>query len=146
MTTRQILPAVVVDLGSVFIKCGFAGEGAPRLILPSPIAECLSEADPLSVPAWERIMATLFRTLFFRTLQIKPHEHRIVICEQYLAPSALRDGVARVLFEKFNVSDYALLFCARVLTFFPPPPLRLYQSISLHVKRSQYTAAGCRPA
>ena len=39
-------PAVVLDLGSAYLKCGFAGESSPRAIVPSPVRIPVHGASP----------------------------------------------------------------------------------------------------
>jgi actin-related protein len=37
---------VVIDMGSGYIKAGFAGEDMPRCIIPTAVAEQTIEIDP----------------------------------------------------------------------------------------------------
>jgi len=76
--------AVILDLGTAYIKCGYAGEAAPRHVLPSPLGSYLRRpagTDPPTPAQWRDVLARCLGALYFRVLNAKPKEHRVVVCE-----------------------------------------------------------------
>jgi actin-related protein 10 len=103
--------AIVFDLGSAFIKCGFAGEGSPRHVIKSSFSAEYERCPPVSKAEWIEILGVLFSNLYFRYLQAKPKERRVLICEHLLAPAAFREAAAYVLFEQLKVPSILFSPC-----------------------------------
>ncbi|MBN3284085.1 ARP10 protein, partial [Polyodon spathula] len=99
--------AVVIDLGTAYTKCGFAGESGPRCIIPSEI-----QRSGQAVKVVQHNMNTeelylnlkkFIHMLYFRHLLVNPRDRRVVIIESVLCPSHFRDTLTRVLFKHFEV-------------------------------------------
>jgi actin-related protein 10 len=103
--------AIVFDLGSAYIKCGFAGEGSPRHVIKSQFSAEYERCPPVSKSEWIEILGVLFSDLYFRYLQAKPKERRVLICEHLLAPAAFREAAAYVLFEQLKAPSILFSPC-----------------------------------
>nr|CDS29624.1 actin protein 10 [Hymenolepis microstoma] len=91
-------PAIVFDLGTAYLKIGFAGEANPRYILPSPFATM----DFAHVNLFESLKE-LFHRLCYKYLIVNAKERRVVIVESIMMPTNFRQSVADVLFLHFEV-------------------------------------------
>ncbi|XP_036398244.1 actin-related protein 10-like [Megalops cyprinoides] len=101
--------AVVIDLGSAYTKCGFAGETGPRCIIPSEMPRPGLQ-QPIKVVQYNINTDELYSTLkdfihmlYFRHLLVNPRDRRVVVVESVLCPSHFRDTLAKVLFKHFEV-------------------------------------------
>ncbi|VDO11887.1 unnamed protein product [Rodentolepis nana] len=91
-------PAIIFDLGTAYLKIGFAGEANPRYILPSPFATI----DYAHANIFETLKE-LFHRLCYKYLIVNAKERRFVIVESVMMPTNFRQSVADVLFRHFEV-------------------------------------------
>ena len=118
MSTSANRP-VVFDLGSAYIKCGFAGEASPRYVLASPLGELRAREPPLEPSEWAMELGALFSALFFRRLQTRPKDRQVLVCETGGAGGAgggaeaagLREGIATALLEQLHVACVCIAPC-----------------------------------
>ncbi|VDN87794.1 unnamed protein product [Brugia pahangi] len=108
--------AVIIDIGAVLTKVGYAGEFVPRAIIRTELLDdCRGETvkvfdDTISEEELYRRLVKFFRELFFkiyhltlvRYLLTVAKDRRIVIVESILARTSHRNAVARVLFDAFD--------------------------------------------
>ncbi|KAI9269001.1 hypothetical protein BDA99DRAFT_339251 [Phascolomyces articulosus] len=115
---------VVLDIGSLYIKCGFSGESHPRHIVPTcarlerssgPDGEAFSiDTEPVSLyeldlmaagdlKPLEEKLKKLLHDIYFRLLLTDPKSRKVIICESPLAPVALKRTIAGLLFQYFQV-------------------------------------------
>eukprot|EP00903_Cladosiphon_okamuranus_P014802 g13710.t1 len=122
---------VVVDLGSAFIRCGFAGDPRPIHVVPSPIGHSPNQGDACSggggsggsgmaraKEEWVEVLTGVLSKMYTDSLQCRPRERKVVVCESMVSPRALREAVAHVLFRFLQVPSLRLcagpapaLFC-----------------------------------
>ena len=110
---------ICLDMGSGFIKCGFAGEALPRCQIKTPPFVALVKRTPLFnrnsdglIFDIEDALAKILRRIFFEELMVRPKEHRVVLCEAWDTPHTFREALARVMFTIFGVpSIYAESGC-----------------------------------
>ncbi|KAL4613143.1 actin-related protein 10 [Arapaima gigas] len=104
--------AVVIDLGSAYTKCGFAGEAGPRCIIPSevqkPGMQQVSSAFKvvqyhINTDELYSNLKDFIHMLYFRHLLVNPRDRRVVIVESVLCPSHFRETLTKVLFKHFQV-------------------------------------------
>ena len=96
--------AVVLDIGSDTTKCGYAGEMTPRCIIPSKIGDKWIH----DIKDAEELHATLVdfvHHLYFKWLLVNPKDRRVVIVENLLGVSLLKNTIAKVLFNHYEVSS-----------------------------------------
>jgi actin-related protein 10 len=116
MSTSANRP-VVFDLGSAYIKCGFAGEASPRYVLASPLGELRAREPPLEPSQWAMELGALFSTLFFRRLQTRPKDRQVLVCEPGAGgagsaeAAGLREGIATALLEQLHVASVCIAPC-----------------------------------
>uniref|UniRef100_A0A8D2KS78 Actin n=1 Tax=Varanus komodoensis TaxID=61221 RepID=A0A8D2KS78_VARKO len=76
---------VVIDNDSRTCKAGFAGDGSPRVVVPTDYYN----------------MEKIWHHLYDR-LWVAPEEHPVLLTEAPLNPKATREKMAQVMFETFN--------------------------------------------
>ncbi|MCP9257881.1 hypothetical protein DINM_001264 [Dirofilaria immitis] len=112
MDNRQ---AVIIDIGAVLTKVGYAGEFVPRAILRTELLDDRTGKamkvldDTLSEQELYYRLVKFFRELFFRHLLTVAKDRRIVIVESILARASHRNAIARVLFNTFDAPSVLLL-------------------------------------
>ncbi|VIO92888.1 Actin family protein [Brugia malayi] len=100
--------AVIIDIGAVLTKVGYAGEFVPRAIIRTELLDdCRGETvkvfdDTISEEELYRRLVKFFRELFFKYLLTVAKDRRIVIVESILTRTSHRNAVARVLFDAFD--------------------------------------------
>ncbi|RKP10767.1 actin family [Thamnocephalis sphaerospora] len=128
---------IVLDVGSLYLRCGFSGESQPRHILSvsgdlafhrdGPCNECcrhhgrfvelftpnVGQADPVVL---EETLRHYLYDVFYRYLLTDPRQRKVLICESPLMPTEIKNMLARILFQSFQVPS---------LSFVPSPILSL---------------------
>ncbi|KAG7165279.1 Actin-related protein 10-like [Homarus americanus] len=93
---------VIIDFGSSYTKAGFAGETGPRVITKSEV-KCRETGK--IVPVFEakddeelrHHLVDFIHKLYFRNLLVNPKDRRVVVVENLLGPSSVRNAIAKVL-------------------------------------------------
>ncbi|XP_054727182.1 actin-related protein 10 [Anastrepha obliqua] len=109
-TVMQEKPPVVLDIGTAYTKLGFAAEAYPRKIIPS---EVILSTNGLTKGLLEYEntddlydqFVDFLQVIFFKHLLVIPKERKIVIVENVLGQTVIRETLARVLFRHFEVSS-----------------------------------------
>mmetsp|Transcript_4083 Transcript_4083/g.9850 ORF Transcript_4083/g.9850 Transcript_4083/m.9850 type:complete len:409 (-) Transcript_4083:56-1282(-) len=115
--------AIVCDNGGGMMKCGFAGDDAPRAVFPSIVGrnkdlnkicvgdeaskqrELLTLTCPIEhgiVVDWDA-METIWHHTFHNELRVNPKEHPVLLTEAPLNPKADRERMVQIMFKTFNV-------------------------------------------
>ncbi|EFO22014.2 actin [Loa loa] len=121
MDNRQ---AVIIDIGAVLTKVGYAGEFVPRAIIRTELVDDRTGEtikvldDTLSEQELYYRLVKFFRELFFRYLLTVARDRRIVIVESILARTSHRNAMARVLFNAFDAPS-VLFAPSHLLATFP---------------------------
>jgi actin-related protein len=115
--TERIL---IIDVGNYSVKAGFAGDGFPKLILPSIITKDpknnrnivgkIFQRDSKSVsPEWIfqgewdiQILEVIFKHIFTK-LKVEPSSTSILFAEPASNTDSNREKIKRILFEAFKV-------------------------------------------
>ena len=104
--------AVVLDVGTVLCKVGYAGEPIPRAIIRTP--ECLNikgSSQLSSTEEYEKFrdkVVSFVHRLYFEHLLVNPKDRRVVLVESILGDLSLRDMLVDVLFGHFEVLSILL--------------------------------------
>lgn len=104
---------VIFDFGTAYTKAGFAAESGPRVILKSEV-KCRKSGNLVPVFQYEdeeelrHHLVDFIHKLYFRHLLVNPKDRRVVIVENVLCPSKIRNLLAKVLFRHYEV--LSLLF------------------------------------
>lgn len=124
-------PHVIIDIGSGYVKAGFAGEDGPRAVFPNVVGRpkvpgimvgsdqkdyyvgtqaeekrgVLILKRPVEhgiVEDWDYFEKVLDHT-FRNELRVNPEEHNILITEAPLNPKGNREKITSILFDTFHV-------------------------------------------
>jgi actin-related protein len=127
----QDKPHVIIDIGSGYVKAGFAGEEGPRAVFSNVVGRpkapgilvgssqedyfvgskaeencgSLILGHPVEhgiVVDWDDLEKVLHHA-FTNELGVNPEEHNVLITETSLNPKANREKLAQLLFETFHV-------------------------------------------
>ncbi len=139
-------PHVIIDIGSGYVKAGFAGEDGPRAVFPNVVGRpkhpgimvgsdqkdyyvgtqaeekrgVLILKRPVEhgiVEDWDYFEKVLDHT-FRNELQVNPEEHNVLIAETSLNPKVNREKITQILFDTFNVPGLYVANTA-VLALYP---------------------------
>ncbi|XP_054260613.1 actin-related protein 10-like [Macrosteles quadrilineatus] len=95
-------------------RFGFAGEACPRCIVRSEVKssktgtlrQVMSFTDKEDLYA---LLVDFLHILFYKHVQLSPKERRVVVVESVLCPTVVRDTLAKVLFQHFEVCSMLLV-------------------------------------
>ncbi|XP_024434860.2 actin-like protein 7B [Desmodus rotundus] len=122
--------ALIIDLGSQYCKCGYAGEPRPTYFISSTVGKRHSEAadvgdthkemyvghelldmeaplklvNPLKygvVVDWDCVQ-NIWEYIFHTVMKIPPEEYAVLVSDPPLSPSSNREKYAELMFETFG--------------------------------------------
>ncbi|KAL2781878.1 actin-like protein 7B [Daubentonia madagascariensis] len=125
------IKALIIDLGSQYCKCGYAGEPRPTYFISSTVGkrcpeaadsgdtskqtyvghELLSTETPLKlvnplkhgiVVDWDCVQ-NIWEYIFHTAMKIPPEEHAVLVSDPPLSPSSNREKYAELMFETFGI-------------------------------------------
>ncbi|XP_008142996.1 actin-like protein 7B [Eptesicus fuscus] len=124
------IKALIVDLGSQYCKCGYAGDPRPTYFISSTVGKPYEAADvgdarkeiyvghellnieaplrlvnPLKhgiVVDWDCVQ-NIWEYIFHKAMKILPEEHAVLVSDPPLSPSSNREKYAELLFETFGI-------------------------------------------
>lgn len=117
-------PAIVIDIGQAYTKCGFSGELGPHSIIPTRSTHELTKNRLIRLHEYKMLMKSgdksaveldreetdilrelliefLYR-IYYKTLNSNARERKVVIVESVLTSSFFRKTLADVLFNNFQ--------------------------------------------
>lgn len=132
------IKALVIDLGSQYCKCGYAGEPRPTYFISSTVGKRSSEAadahgtcretyvghelfhveaplkliNPLQhgiVVDWDCVQ-NIWEYIFHTAMKILPEEHAVLVSDPPLSPSSNREKYADLIFETFGIPAMHVTF------------------------------------
>ncbi|KAJ1366515.1 hypothetical protein KIN20_027193 [Parelaphostrongylus tenuis] len=103
-------PAVIIDIGRRLTKVGFAGEFVPRAIIHSKYFhsslyeqnDAQNGGHQFTQPRLSAIVK-FFQQIFSSCLLTMPRDRRVVIVENLLTPTGLREAICEALLVVLNV-------------------------------------------
>ncbi|XP_037351051.2 actin-like protein 7B [Talpa occidentalis] len=125
------IKALIIDLGSQYCKCGYAGEPRPTYFISSTVGKRSAEAadsgdtrketfvghellhmeaplklmNPLKYGAvvdWDCVQS-IWEYIFHTAMKILPEEHAVLVSDPPLSPSSNREKYAELMFETFGI-------------------------------------------
>ncbi|XP_040819360.1 actin-like protein 7B [Ochotona curzoniae] len=126
------IKALIIDLGSQYCKCGYAGEPRPTYFISSTVGKRCPEAandagdtrkdtyvghelltteaplklvNPLKhgvVVDWDCVQ-NIWEYIFHTAMKILPEEHAVLVSDPPLSPSSHREKYAELMFETFRI-------------------------------------------
>ncbi|XP_067636778.1 actin-related protein 10 [Eurosta solidaginis] len=109
-TVMQEKPPVVLDIGTAYTKLGFAAEAYPRKIISSEVI-LSSNGRTKNVLEYKNAndlydqLVDFLQMIFFKHLLVIPKERKIVIVENVVGQTIIRETLARALFRHYEVSS-----------------------------------------
>ncbi|KAI8050611.1 actin-domain-containing protein [Syncephalis plumigaleata] len=121
---------VVLDIGSLYLRCGYSGESQPRHLIPifgdldchrehscNESCRLTSQFSELFSPDiytndLDRLEDTLryyLNNVYYRYLLTEPRQRKVLICEPPLMPIKIKEMLARILFEHFLVPSISFV-------------------------------------
>jgi len=106
---------VVLDIGTAYTKIGFAAEFSPRFIIPTVVPRGGLGVDTSGGDEGERLhqykhavdlkekLKQFIHAVYFKYLLVNPKSRRLVVVESLLTPSLIRETLAAVVFDHFEV-------------------------------------------
>ncbi|XP_049544359.1 actin-related protein 10 [Anopheles darlingi] len=115
-TVLQEKPAIVLEIGTALAKLGFGGEPYPRIIVPSLVLDHKAKNAGQTTPNRRlydyaneeelyNLLVEFLKTVFFKHVLVSPKERKVVIVESSLAPTSIKQNLARALFCHLDVSS-----------------------------------------
>lgn len=127
-------PAIVLDIGKAYTKCGFSGEVGPHSIIPTRSTHELTKNRTIKLHEYKALMKSksgqdkssaeldreetdilrelliefLYR-VYYKTLNSNARERKVVIVESVLTSSFFRKTLADVLFKNFQAVSVMFL-------------------------------------
>ena len=92
-------PAIVLEWGAVYVRCGVAGEPCPRVRLPSPLGALAQGGERLNETAWRGALDEFVAKLFAEELLTMPQKRIVLNVEDAALPRALRRALADALYD-----------------------------------------------
>ena len=92
-------PAIVLEWGAVYVRCGIAGEPCPRVRLPSPLGALAQGGERLNETAWRGALDEFVAKLFAEELLTMPQKRIVLNVEDAALPRALRRALADALYD-----------------------------------------------
>ncbi|XP_032020698.1 actin-like protein 7B [Hylobates moloch] len=125
------IKAIIIDLGSQYCKCGYAGEPRPTYFISSTVGKRCPEAadagdirkgtlvghellnteaplklvNPLKhgiVVDWDCVQ-DIWEYIFRTAMKVLPEEHAVLVSDPPLSPSSNREKYAELMFETFGI-------------------------------------------
>lgn len=127
-------PAIVLDIGQAYTKCGFSGEVGPHSIIPTRSIHELTKNRTIKLHEYKALMKSksgqdkssaeldreetdilrelliefLYR-VYYKTLNSNARERKVVIVESVLTSSFFRKTLGDVLFKNFQAVSVMFL-------------------------------------
>ena len=105
-------PAIIIDIGHAYTKCGFAGEPGPFAIIATPrtsdgssIFDLKSEDD---VERKQTLVDLIYR-IYYKILNANTRERKLVVVESIFTPVTFRRVLAQILFANFQCLSVAFM-------------------------------------
>jgi len=109
---------IIIDVGSKYVKTGFALDLKPRSIFPTLVGvshngeNFVGNSDsgltlkfPVvrgNVTDWDS-MEKIWHHIFYNELHVVPKEHQVLLTQPSLNPKPDRIKMTEIMFEKFNI-------------------------------------------
>lgn len=100
-------PAIVIEIGTAYTKCGFSGESVPRHIIPSSIVvngktvQIYNPEETRTTTELREILLMFLHDIMYKRLLVKTQDRRAVVCEGIAVPTVYRSLVADILYRYF---------------------------------------------
>ncbi len=119
-------PAIIIDIGHAYTKCGFSGEVAPHSIIPSKITHPINRNQSKKIYDYKTLIKQLgseslsntsekkqeetlrellidfLYSIYYKILNVNSRERKVVIIESVLTPTVFRKTLGDVLFTNFQ--------------------------------------------
>uniref|UniRef100_K3WX73 Actin-related protein 10 n=1 Tax=Globisporangium ultimum (strain ATCC 200006 / CBS 805.95 / DAOM BR144) TaxID=431595 RepID=K3WX73_GLOUD len=101
--------ALVLEIGTKYVKCGLSGERAPRGVMRWEVAKLIQKKPLLSATEWYTYLYPKLHSICFDYLHVNPSHRRFVICEDLVFPRAFRETLLEIVFSVLKAASVAIV-------------------------------------
>ncbi|CAG9325820.1 ACTR10 [Blepharisma stoltei] len=94
--------AVVIEIGSLYTKCGYSREALPRSIIRNP-ESLISLTHESSKEDYYPILRDFLQIIYLHKVQKSPKDSATILCEGLMAPRGLIEATVKILLEDLQV-------------------------------------------
>ena len=94
--------SIVIEIGSLYTKCGYSGEVLPRAVVKNPEAlTALTHQSPYT--EYYQVLRDFLPLIYFHKVQARPKDAATVLVEKLEAPRQLMQAAADIMFNELQV-------------------------------------------
>lgn len=108
-------PAIIIDIGYAYTKCGFAGEPSPFAIIPTQVSidgneeKSIFELGKNNEPLLKELLIEFLYRIYYKILNANSRERKLVVIESILTPISVHETLSDVLFNNFQTLSAAFM-------------------------------------
>lgn len=94
--------AVVIEIGSLYTKCGYSKETLPRCVIRNPEA-LINLTHANSKDDYYLILRDFLQMIYLHKVQKSPKDSATILCESLMVPRGLVEATIKIMLEDLQV-------------------------------------------